>query len=277
MSDKAINELAWSDAEALAEAGDALGGQLDIYAHRGSTLLAPENTELAFARALGFGADVLEIDVRLSADGHVMVTHDAKVDRTCDGRGAVADLGLQTLKAMDAGWHFRDLHGEAYRGRGIRLLTLDELFVLFPGTRINIDIKDAHREAALAVAKSIADANAQRRVNVGSFHAQAMAHFRQAMPEVTTTATQGEVAGLYFGRSLIKSVHYQFLQIPLNYYGLPLATPAFLQQAKRVKVQAVYWTVNDIATMKKLALRGVNGLVTDRVDLACDLFGKSRD
>lgn len=271
MSEDKINHIRWTDPVARTEAGR----EVDIYAHRGSMLLAPENTQLAFERALGFGADVLEIDVRLSADGHVIVTHDAQVDRTCDGNGTVAQMTLQKLKTMDAGWHFSDLQGEPYRGKGIQLMTLDEMFERFPTTRINIDIKDTHKEAALAVAKSIVDANAHQRVNVGSFNANALAYFRQALPSVTTAATQNEVARLYFARSLVKSVNYHYLQIPLSFHGLPLATPAFLTCAKRLNIKVVYWTINDVETMKKLVVKGVDGLVTDRVDLACELLGKS--
>ncbi len=271
MSEDKINHLRWSDPAAWAEAGR----EVDVYAHRGSMLLAPENTELAFERALAFGADVLEIDVRLSIDGHVIVTHDAQVDRTCGGSGTVAQMTLQTLKTLDAGWHFHDLQGEPYRGKGIGLMTLDEMFERFPTTRINIDIKDTHKEAALAVAKSIVDADAHQRVNVGSFNANALAYFRETLPSVTTAATQSEVARLYFTRSMVKSATYSYLQIPQVYHGLPLATPSFLTCAKRLNINVVYWTINDVVTMKKLVAKGVDGLVTDRVDLACELLGKS--
>ena len=249
---------------------------IDIYAHRGSTVLAPENTLPAFELALRHGADVLEIDVRLSRDGHVMVTHDARVDRTCNETGAVVDMTLGQLKRLDAGYHFKDLQGRASRGEGVCLMTLDELFERFPDTRINVDIKDNSPEAALAVAQSIERCGASSRVNVGSFHAPALQHFRRYAPEVTTAASQQEVAQLYFfGRRQARPLAYEYLQIPTSYFGIPLAAPRFMQRARQRKINLVYWTINDTATMTRLLERGAHGIVTDRVDLACRLLGKS--
>jgi glycerophosphoryl diester phosphodiesterase len=252
--------------------GDPQNGRhVDVYAHRGSTVLAPENTGVAFELALGLGADVLEIDVRLSRDHEVIVTHDARVDRTCNGHGAVSEQSLVELKNLNAGWHFTDINGKNYRQEQIGLMTLTELFEQFPTARINIDIKDDSQDAAKAVSRSISKAGAQSRVNVGSFHAKALAYFRTFSPQVTTSATQSEVAQLYFGRSLIKSVKYQYLQIPTQYFALPLATKSFIRFAQKRNLKTVYWTINDVEDMKKLIDRGVDGIVTDRVDLACGL------
>ncbi|MGQ7844134.1 glycerophosphodiester phosphodiesterase [Granulosicoccus sp. 3-233] len=250
---------------------------IDVYAHRGSTVLAPENTMRAFELALGLGADVLEIDVRLSRDAQVIVTHDARVDRTCNHSGAVADMTLGQLKRLDAAYHFCDLQGRAHRGQGVGLITLDELFERFPGTRINIDIKDNAPQAAQAVANSIDRASARDRVNVGSFHAPALRHFRRQAPEVSTAASQQEVAQLYFfGKRRAHPLAYQYLQIPTSYYGIPLAAPGFMQRARQRNINLVYWTINDTATMAHLVERGAHGIVTDRVDLACSLLGKSK-
>ena len=249
---------------------------VDVYAHRGSTVLAPENTAAAFELALDFGADVLEIDVRISRDQEVIVTHDARVDRTCNGQGKVSELSLNELKMLNAGWHFTDLDGKNYRHKKIELITLPELFEQFPTARINIDIKDNTEEAAQAVSSAIIQANAQNRVNVGSFHLKVLTFFRAFSPDVTTAATQLEVAQLYFGRSLIKTVSYQYLQIPTSYYSLQLASNNFIQFAQNRNLQAVYWTINKIPEMEMLVKRGVDGIVTDRVDLACNLLNKSK-
>ena len=262
------NDLPWSDPEG--------GRHVDVYAHRGSTVLAPENTSAAFELALALGADVLEIDVRLSRDNEVIVTHDARIDRTCNGQGAVSEFSLIELKNLNAGWHFTDLEGKNYRHENIGLMTLTELLDQFPSARINIDIKDNSQQAAKAVAAAIQNAGAQTRVNVGSFHAKALAFFRLFAPEVTTAATQAEVAQLYFGRSLVNSLKYEYLQIPTQYFSLPLATKKFINLAQKKNLMAVYWTINDINDMTKLVNRGVDGIVTDRVDLACKLLNKSK-
>lgn len=219
--------------------------------------------------ALEYGADVLEIDVRLSRDGHVIVTHDATVDRTSNGYGNVNQLGLAELKKLDAAYRFTDLNGKSHQARGIQFITLDEMFELFSATRINIDIKDNTPAAANAVAKAIEKAGKQTLVNVGSFHSPALEHFRKQAPDVTTAATQNEVAKLYFGGMLTPPTCYQYLQIPLSYFGIPLTTAWFIAKARQLNIQTVFWTINDIGTMNKLIAKGVNGIVTDRVDLAC--------
>ncbi len=245
-----------------------------IYAHRGSTLLAPENTAKAFDLALQHQADVLETDVRLSRDGVVMVTHDERLDRTTNGRGRVIDHSAANITRLDAGHHFTDLDGRAWRNEGARIESLGELFERYPDVHVNIDIKDRSDTAATAVASAIERAGREHSVTVGSFHAATLAHFRQCAPEVATAASQQEVARLYFSRSGRKGpgspqTHsFNYLQIPVSWYGLPLARRRFIAKAQDQGLQMVYWTINDVALMTRLASVGVNGIVTDRPDLA---------
>ena len=245
-----------------------------LYAHRGSSILAPENTMPAFELALQYGADIMEIDVRLSRDGHVVVFHDERVDRTTDGHGRVIDSSLAQLQALDAGYRFVDPEGQSYRDKGTRMLSLAELFERLPQTPINIDIKDNSNKAAAAVAETINRAARHATVNVGSFHAPALEHFRQLLPQVTTAATQAEVAQLYFKRSQYKTIAFEYLQIPLRYFGIPLASAAFIRHATQRGIKCVYWTINDRKTMELLVKRKVTGFVTDRVDIAGPLLGK---
>lgn len=251
-------------------------GDFKLYAHRGSTLLAPENTLPAFELALSHGADVMEIDVRLSRDGEVIVIHDERLDRTCNAQGRVRDMRLRELKQLDAGYHFTDLEGRLYRGCGTELLSLAELFEQLPHTAINVDIKDKSKEAAWAVAKVIEQSGRTTDVNIGSFHEQTVAHFRERLPEVTTAATRAETAHLYFKRSLYKRVAFQYLQIPVRYFGIPLATHSFIQHASQRGIKTVFWTINDKAVMQRLISRHVTGIVTDRVDIAGALLGRTR-
>ena len=262
-----------TDAAANTQRGSAVG--LMLYAHRGSSLLAPENTLPAFELALSYGADVLEIDVRLSRDGEVIVIHDERVDRTCNGHGRVRDLNLSAIKKLNAAHRFTGMEGQSHQFDDTPLITLSELFEHLPQTSINIDIKDNSQQAAQAVARAIEKANRVSSINVGSFHAQALAHFRDALPQATTAATQSEVAQLYFKRSRYRSIPFEYLQIPLNYMGIPLATRSFITHAMQRGVKTVYWTINDKATMQQLIERGVSGIVTDRVDIASALLGRN--
>ena len=252
---------------------------MDIYAHRGTSLLRPENTATAFDFGIEHHADVLETDVRLARGGTVMVTHDATLERTTDGAGRVREHDYRALRSLDAGYRFRTPENRPFRGQGIRLLSLAELFERYPTIRINIDIKDADPAAADAVAALIARHDVQQRVNVGSFHAPVLHRFRDIAPGVETAASQGEVAWLYFQRAAVDPAHRSGrihpscarLQIPVGYRGLPLARPAFLDRLRRAELEAVYWTINDTATMQRLIGLGVDGIVTDRCDLANSL------
>lgn len=249
-----------------------------VYAHRGSTILAPENTLRAFDLALEFGADVLETDVRLSRDGYVVVTHDARLERTTDGCGRVREHDLAALERLDAGHRFVTPDGRPARGEGVRLVTLAELLERYPGTAVNVDIKDAESAAADAVARVIARAGAARRVTVGSFHAATLARFRDAAPGVATAATRAEVARLYFGRLLPGDLSRwaplacRCLQIPPAWRGISLDTPAFIADSRARGIDVVYWTINDPAQMRTLIARGARGIVTDRPDLARTLL-----
>ena len=245
-----------------------------LYAHRGSTVLAPENTLPAFELALAHGADVLEIDVRLSRDGEVIVIHDERVDRTCNAQGRVRDMSLSALKKLNASHHYTDLDGRSLRQAGTSLITLSELFEYLPQAAINIDIKDNAQEAAVAVANVIKNAERVSTVNIGSFHSQALAHFRDALPEATTAASQSEVAQLYFRRGLYRHAAFEYLQIPRRYMGIPLDTHSFIQHATQRGIKTVYWTINDQNTMHQLFKRRVTGIVTDRIDIAGKLLGR---
>lgn len=243
-----------------------------VYAHRGSAVLAPENTVAAFELALGFGADVLETDVRLSRDGVVFVTHDERLERTTDGRGRVRDHPADTLARLDAGYRFVDPDGRPARGTGVGLATLEELLARYPETRVNVDIKDPDGRAADAVAAVLARAAAEARVTVGSFHPAVLARFREVAPDVATAASRREVAELYFGRFLPAAAAgtppYRWLQIPPRWLGIPLATRAFIDAARSRGVGTVYWTINEPSAMRALLERGASGIVTDRPDLA---------
>ena len=119
-----------------------LSGTPLLVAHRGGAKLAPENTLLSFQRAVEWWrADILEMDVRLTSDGHVVVIHDATVNRTTDGAGLVADLNLDEICKLDAGYNFEDLTGQySFRGQGVTVPTFEEVLTALPHTRMNLSL-----------------------------------------------------------------------------------------------------------------------------------------
>ena len=253
-----------------------------VWAHRGSMSLAPENTAPAFDLALDLGADVLETDVRLSRDGVPMVVHDARLERTTDGRGRVRDHTARALGGLDAGARFRDLDGRSWRGRGARVESLDALLERYPHVPVNVDIKDPDDAAADAVAACLARRAGGATVTVGSFHGRALARFRERAPDVPTAAGPAEVAAFRFGRSgtgrpggAPRAVPYRWLQVPPSRFGVPLATRRFIARARALGVGCVYWTIDDPVVMRRLVARGAAGVVTNRPDLAVAALGRA--
>jgi|GEM_PF-729107 len=264
-------------------------GKPRIFAHRGTTLLAPENTIAAFDLALHYECDVLETDVRLSKDNAVMVTHDQTVDRTTNGTGNVRHQTCAELKKLNASCKFKDLNGHAYDGATQTLLTLDELFVRYPDAGINIDIKDNDPQAAIAVTKSIKQRINNKRahehqnpqpqknsstqwINVGSFHANVIKMFRKLAPSISTAATRQEVALMVFGRAVDDTQPYQLLQIPQSYWGIQLSGRRLIKKAHTRRCEVMYWTINDKKRMRALLQKGADGIVTDRPDFALEVF-----
>jgi len=249
-----------------------------LFAHRGSSLLAPENTTAAFDLALGFQSDVLETDVRLSKDGVVMVTHDETLQRTTDASGRVRDYYASELKQFNAACRFIALEGKPYQGNALSLLTLNELFEHYPNVGINIDIKDNDQAAATAVATVIKNVTKHHSqwVNVGSFHAPVIKRFRALAPQVSTSATRGEVARIVFGSAKRIEPDYQLLQIPARYWGIQLTGKRLINKVHKLNCKLMYWTINDPAQMRRLLEKGCDGIVTDRPDLAIKEFERFR-
>ena len=115
-----------------------------LFAHRGASIEAPENTLESFSVALDVGANVLELDVHLSQDEQVVVFHDETLDRTTNGSGEVREHSLAELKRLDAGFRFLGPQGErTHRERGVQIPTLAEVFEAFPSAAFNIELKTA--------------------------------------------------------------------------------------------------------------------------------------
>ena len=114
-----------------------------VFAHRGGGGLFPENTLEAFKYSAEMGVDVLELDIHSTADGKLVVMHDATVDRTTDGNGRVNELTFDQLKKLDAGYKFTNDGGKTFpfRGKNITVPTLDEVFSAFPAMTFNIEPK----------------------------------------------------------------------------------------------------------------------------------------
>lgn len=249
-----------------------------VIAHQGGDGLRPSNTLLAFQHAVDLGVDVLEMDVHRTADGALILMHDATVDRTTDGSGALADMTLAEVKALDAAHHW-PYEGAArpYRGRGVQVPTLAEVVERFPTLRYNVEIKPDAAEVGAALCDELTRLQATRRVLVASFHADAMAGFRAACPGVPTSAHRSEANWFYLryrlGLGWLTSPAAVALQLPQRYEGYDFTEPDFMRAATDA-VHLDFWTVNDPREMRLLAERGAGGIITDRPDLLLEILGR---
>jgi glycerophosphoryl diester phosphodiesterase len=240
-------------------------------AHRGASALAPENTIEAFRLAVEAGAGGLELDVHMTRDGHIVVIHDATVDRTTSGTGAVSEMTLDELRRLDAGHNFSPDGGPArpYRGRGVRVPTLEEVLEEFPAVAVNIEIKAGTPGIEETVLGVLREANALGRALVVSTLHDVVKRFRKVSGgHVSTGASRWEI-GIFYISSRFRLEHlvrpaYDALQVPLRHRGIPLVTPRFLKAAHANGVRVDAWTINQADEMRRLLDLGVDVIMTDR-------------
>jgi len=236
-------------------------------AHRGSRVLWPENTREAFRGAVALGYRYIETDVRISRDGHVVVFHDATLERTTDGRGKVIDRTLDELRELDAGYTFDPDAGYPMRGRRVGISTLAEVFAEFPDVHFNLDLKGPGLE--WAVADVIKAAGREESTLVGSFYDHRSAKFRRiTRRSVATSAGPSATIAMWLasrvGRYVTRPV--AAYQIPFDYRSLPIDRK-YIDAIHNSGAQVHFWTVNEPADMTRLLDMGADGIVTDRPDL----------
>ena len=248
-------------------------------AHRGASARAPENTLEAFRLAVEAGAGGLELDVHVTRDGEVVVIHDASVDRTTDGSGAVAEMELEEIRRLDAGYRFSPDGGRTfpYRGRGARIPTLTEVYASFPEARVNADIKKAQSGAEEAVLRVIRSAGAEERTLIASTEHAVVRRFRRiSRGHIATAASRREIAAFYvLSRARLGALArpvYDALQVPVEHRGIELVTPRFLRAARSTGVRVDVWTINDAAQMRWLLDLGVSGIMTDHPEVLAALL-----
>jgi glycerophosphoryl diester phosphodiesterase len=251
-----------------------------VIAHRGGRGLWPENTLYAFERAAALGADVLEMDLRRSADGELVVLHDERVDRTTDGSGAAAALSVAQLEQLDAGYGWTPDGGKThpYRGKGIAIPTLTQVFQALPQARFNLEIKPGAAGAGTQLCRLIRAHGMDQRVAVASVAQGPMDEFRSACPQVATSATRDEVARFVRLSTLFLGALFdpraEVFQVPERAGNYELLTRGFARDARRRNMKVEVWTVNDVQDMRRLLTLPVDGIITDYPDRLLELLGR---
>ena len=251
-----------------------------VIAHAGSKLY-PTDTLYALEQYANMGVDILEMDIHLTKDEHIILIHDDTVDRTTNGEGDVREMTLAEVKELDAGYKWTDDEWSTFpfRGQGITIPTLEEVFNTFPGYPMIVEIKQESPSMGIVLCELLRKHNMQEKVMVPSFSDVAMTEFREACPETSTAASTNEVKDFVYRNFAFLagtiSPKYQALQVPESRDGIPIVTKILLWAARLQNVEVHIWTINDPEDMQRFIDMGVDGIMTDRTDLLLEVLGRN--
>ncbi len=253
------------------------------YAHQGGAWESPSSTLFAIRRAIEVGATAIELDVHATADGELVVCHDATVDRTTNGSGTIASHTLEELRQLDNAYWFipgadvtpgRPDGDYPYRGRApedrdFTVATLREVLEEFPHLILNLDIKQTAPvvepyEAKLAA--MLIEFGRSDDVIVASFLDQCTAEFSRHAPHIATSA--GTLATAEFYRAVQDGsepppMNAVALQVPETHADIRLVDQAFVDASHQHGLAVHVWTINDVESMERLLDLGVDGLISD--------------
>lgn len=240
-----------------------------VLAHQGGEGEWPSNTAMGFEESVRRRADVLDTDVHLTRDGQLVLIHDTTVDRTTNGKGTVADMTLAELEKLDAGYHFSSDGGKTYpfRGRGLRIPTLEWLLESFPEKRLVVEIKETPVAAVTELRRLLEKHHAWNRVIVGSFDPAMTYEVRRRCPGVATCATSSE-ARTFWVLSLLRlerlySPGFESLQVPPEHEGRKVVTRRFVEAAHRRGIRVLPWTLDSEEEIRSAMDLGVDGINTN--------------
>lgn len=232
-----------------------------IFAHRGASGYAPENTMAAFQLALDMHSDGIELDLHQTKDGHIVICHDEELQRTTNGTGFINEHTLEELRALDAGrWYDERFTGE-------RLPTLDEFMSLVAGTKIiiNFEIKNIPYYYE-GIEKKLLDAVAGRhmldQVIISSFDHYALCKIAELNPEVKI--------GLLFSTRIVDPCRYAE-QLPFSAYSMhpdfTFVDEQYIRRCHQSGYKVYPYTVNSPQWYKEMQAAGLDGVITNYPDL----------
>ena len=230
-----------------------------VWAHRGASGHAPENTLPAFELAYLLGADGIELDVQLTKDGIPVVIHDETIDRVCDGRGRVCDYTLEELKKFNANKNF-----PAY-GK-VSIPSLEEVYNFIKTTdmTINLELKNSvifYEQLEEKVLQLAADMGLEDRMIYSSFNHHSMKRMKELKPDVRTaflyTDDLMDVAD-YANKYNMDAVH--------PYYMRSLQHPEMVEECHKKGIKVNVWTVNETADIERIKKYRVDAVITNYVE-----------
>lgn len=249
-----------------------------ILAHQGASAYAPSDTIDSFKLGMQQGADIIEADLHMTKDGVLVLSHDETVDRLTNGTGAIEEMTLEELRKLDFGYKFTpDGQTFPWRGKGVQIPTLEEVFQQFPGVRMNLELKLSSTPMEPALYELVKKYKMEDKVGIASFHAEPGPRYRALDGGVAARSASKQdmytFAALWVpGLSILWQPNVEFFQLPTSQkvgpFEIRLDTPRLIKAAHRVGVKVHYWTINDEPTMRHLLEIGADGIITDKPDLA---------
>jgi glycerophosphoryl diester phosphodiesterase len=241
-----------------------------LYGHRGAAAELPENTMASFERALAVGVDVLEMDVHMTADGGIVVSHDPSGARMAGANWPIAEASLAEVQRWDAGWGFIDAAGcRPFAGCGFSVPTLNEVLSAFPNVELNIDIKPYRPSMVEPLLSLLTSSGAEERVTLASFHGPVIREVRARRFRGATVLAADEVRALLVAPARLWRALGSYLgpahavQVPPRIGRLDLASPRFIARCHALGLRVDYWVVNEPRQAEMLLARGADGIITD--------------
>ncbi len=246
-------------------------GRTLVIAHAGGDALFPENTLFAYEQSTALGSEVIDLDVSMSSDGVLVAFHDSTLNRTTNGKGQLRALTYAELSKLDAGFRFTRNGRQPFRGRGLRIPTIEAVLKRFPRMLATLDLKDQRVELAQPVCALLRRLGRANNVYVGSDSSDQVLAFRKECPEVHTSGTDDERRAAraaresgdpnYVTKQLVSQPRY------LGSDGTKRVTVESLAFAHRNGTAVLTWVIDDPAVMNELLDLGVDGIYTRRPDV----------
>lgn len=250
-----------------------------VVAHRGDSANYPENTLEAFISASKLNIDIIETDVHITKDGEIVIWHDPTLERNTDGKGTIESHTLAELKTYDAGYTFTKDGGKTYpfRGKGVKICTLDEALKACPNERFNIDLKSKNPEIVDAFVSVIRENHAENRVCCASFHLSNLKKIRRTAPDILTSITTLEVIPKILFRSFFSNKPFKrtiIFQVPPEQWHIKVITDKFIKKMHEKGAVIMVWTINKEEEMHRLFSLGVDTIMTDNPRLLIEAAKK---
>ncbi len=248
-----------------------------VIAHASSDYFGPPNTIEMLRAAVSAGADVVDVDVRLSADGVLVAAHDDDLGGASNGKGSLRTQSFSALRKLDFAWAWKDPSGQfSLRGKGVKIPTVEEVLKAFPKRRVSLEFKVTGGEATLC--RLLRRLKRTNDTYIGSAGDAAVDKFKPLCPEVTTTVTDAMVPML---RAAQASGAAWCAPVPIGQPPFFRDNNTFITKESvdwnHAHGLAVYtWTLDSEQDLRVALAAGVDGVYTGRADLARKIFGKRK-